>query len=73
MLQMINKINAWLFFSVATLQSQKICNFIAGGGLLIGFGTRYAGGCTSGHTISRVKQFTITIISSCIGFSLLED
>ena len=26
------------------------------GGLLIGFGTRYAGGCTSGHTISGISN-----------------
>ena len=27
--------------------------FVAGGGLLVGFGTRYGGGCTSGHAITR--------------------
>lgn len=26
------------------------------GGLLIGFGTRYAGGCTSGHTITGIAN-----------------
>lgn len=26
-----------------------------GGGMLIGFGTRYAGGCTSGHTITGIS------------------
>ena len=26
-----------------------------GGGILIGFGTRYAGGCTSGHTITGIS------------------
>ncbi len=26
-----------------------------GGGILIGFGTRYAGGCTSGHTIMGIS------------------
>jgi uncharacterized membrane protein YedE/YeeE len=26
------------------------------GGVLIGFGTRYAGGCTSGHAISGLSN-----------------
>ncbi len=26
------------------------------GGLLVGFGTRYAGGCTSGHAISGLAS-----------------
>lgn len=29
---------------------------LAIGGLLIGFGTRYAGGCTSGHTITGLSN-----------------
>lgn len=29
---------------------------LAFGGVLIGFGTRYAGGCTSGHTISGISS-----------------
>ena len=28
------------------------------GGVLIGFGTRYAGGCTSGHTISGISNLS---------------
>lgn len=27
------------------------------GGFLIGFGTRYAGGCTSGHSITGIANF----------------
>lgn len=30
---------------------------IIGGGFLVGFGTRYAGGCTSGHGISGLATF----------------
>lgn len=29
---------------------------LAFGGVLVGFGTRYAGGCTSGHTISGISN-----------------
>jgi uncharacterized membrane protein YedE/YeeE len=30
---------------------------VIGGGFLIGFGTRYAGGCTSGHAITGISTF----------------
>ncbi len=30
--------------------------FMVGGGLLVGFGTRWAGGCTSGHTIMGLSN-----------------
>ncbi len=29
------------------------------GGALVGFGTRYAGGCTSGHTISGIASLNL--------------
>lgn len=29
---------------------------LAFGGLLVGFGTRYAGGCTAGHTITGIAS-----------------
>ena len=29
------------------------------GGALVGFGTRYAGGCTSGHTISGISSLNV--------------
>jgi uncharacterized membrane protein YedE/YeeE len=29
------------------------------GGILIGFGSRYAGGCTSGHAISGLSNLQI--------------
>ena len=31
-----------------------------GGGIFIGFGARWAGGCTSGHGISGTMQFTLS-------------
>ena len=30
---------------------------VVGGGFLVGFGTRYAGGCTSGHGIAGLSTF----------------
>ena len=38
------------------------------GGLLIGFGTRYAGGCTSGHAISGLSALQLPSLIAVIGF-----
>ncbi len=41
---------------------------ILGGGFLIGFGTRYAGGCTSGHAISGLSDLQMPSLIAVIGF-----
>lgn len=38
------------------------------GGFLIGFGTRYAGGCTSGHSITGMSNLQIPSLVATIGF-----
>jgi uncharacterized membrane protein YedE/YeeE len=40
---------------------------MVGGGFLVGFGTRYAGGCTSGHAIMGISslQWPSVVASSC--------
>jgi len=38
------------------------------GGILVGFGTRYANGCTSGHTITGFSLLNIGSIKSTISF-----
>ena len=38
------------------------------GGILAGFGTRYAGGCTSGHAISGLSDFQLPSLIAVIGF-----
>jgi uncharacterized protein len=38
------------------------------GGFLIGFGTRYAGGCTSGHAISGLSNLQLPSLIAVIGF-----
>ncbi len=40
------------------------------GGVLIGFGTRYAGGCSSGHAISGLSNFQLPSLIAVIGFFL---
>ncbi|MBK9104409.1 MAG: YeeE/YedE family protein [Saprospiraceae bacterium] len=41
---------------------------IAGGGFLVGFGARYAGGCTSGHAISGLSALQLPSLVAVIGF-----
>lgn len=38
------------------------------GGLFVGFGTRYAGGCTSGHAISGLANLQVPSLIAVIGF-----
>ncbi len=38
------------------------------GGFLVGFGTRYAGGCTSGHAITGLSSFQLPSLIAVIGF-----
>ncbi|KAB1069125.1 YeeE/YedE family protein [Tamlana haliotis] len=38
------------------------------GGLLVGFGTRYAGGCTSGHAITGLSSLQVPSLIAVIGF-----
>ena len=41
---------------------------IIGGGFLVGFGARYANGCTSGHAISGLAAFRVTSLVAVLGF-----
>ena len=38
------------------------------GGILVGFGTRYAGGCTSGHAISGLSTMQLSSLKAVISF-----
>ncbi|RVT98437.1 YeeE/YedE family protein [Mucilaginibacter limnophilus] len=41
---------------------------LLGGGFLVGFGSRYAGGCTSGHAISGLSNLQLPSLWAVIGF-----
>jgi uncharacterized protein len=41
---------------------------LAVGGFLVGFGSRYAGGCTSGHAISGLSNLQLPSLIAVIGF-----
>ena len=55
-------------FNFQTLTSLKGFLLMIVGGFLIGFGTRYAGGCTSGHAISGLSNFQLPSLVAVIGF-----
>ena len=38
------------------------------GGVFVGFGTRYAGGCTSGHTITGLSNLNLPSLVATISF-----
>jgi uncharacterized membrane protein YedE/YeeE len=55
-------------FSFDTMFTLKGFLLLVGGGFLIGFGTPYAGGCTSGHAISGLSNLQIPSLIAVIGF-----
>lgn len=57
-------------FSMQALCSVKGFLVLLLGGFLIGFGTPYAGGCTSGHAISGLSNMQLPSLIAVIGFFL---
>lgn len=55
-------------FSLDAVLSLKGFSLLALGGLLVGFGTRYAGGCTSGHAISGLSDLQFPSLIAVMGF-----
>jgi uncharacterized membrane protein YedE/YeeE len=55
-------------FDMNALTNVKGLSILIVGGLLIGFGTRYASGCTSGHAISGLSNLQKPSLIAVIGF-----
>jgi len=55
-------------FSWPALFSARGFLFIVLGGFLVGFGTRYANGCTSGHTMFGLSYFQVASLFATISF-----
>lgn len=55
-------------FSLESLKSPKTLIILIIGGVLVGFGTRYAGGCTSGHAITGLSNLQKPSLIAVIGF-----
>ncbi len=57
-------------FSWDAVFSLKGILILTVGGFLVGFGTRYAGGCTSGHAITGLSSLQLPSLIAVIGFFL---
>jgi uncharacterized membrane protein YedE/YeeE len=55
-------------FSLEAIFTFKGFLILAIGGILVGFGSRYAGGCTSGHAISGLSDLQLPSLIAVIGF-----
>lgn len=55
-------------FGLDAILSLKGFLILAAGGLLVGFGSRYAGGCTSGHAISGLSDLQVPSLIAVVGF-----
>ena len=55
-------------YSWENVLSIKGLGILIAGGFLVGFGTRYAGGCTSGHAITGLSNLQIPSLIAVIGF-----
>lgn len=58
-----NELYGWE--SILTIKGFSI---LAVAGILVGFGTRYAGGCTSGHAITGLSNLQLPSLIAVIGF-----
>jgi len=55
-------------FNTENIFSLKGFAILIGAGFLIGFGSRYAGGCTSGHAITGLSSLQLPSLLAVIGF-----
>lgn len=55
-------------FNWNTLLSVKGIVLMVAGGFMVGFGTRYAGGCTSGHAIMGLSNMQLSSLIATISF-----
>lgn len=55
-------------YSMESLSDPKVVLLLILGGFMVGFGARYAGGCTSGHAISGLSNLQLPSLIAVIGF-----
>ncbi len=55
-------------FTWTALASWRGVVMLVGGGFLVGFGTAYAGGCTSGHAIGGLADLQLPSLIAVAGF-----
>lgn len=55
-------------FGDGVFSSPKMLLLLIVGGFLVGFGARYAGGCTSGHSITGISNLQLPSVIATVGF-----
>ncbi|TVZ27080.1 hypothetical protein JM83_2093 [Gillisia sp. Hel_I_86] len=55
-------------FALENLGNPLVLFVLIVGGFMVGFGARYAGGCTSGHAISGLSNLQLPSLIAVIGF-----
>ena len=79
--KLINELSTYGITDYNSLVPQQLFNFpalftlkgfilIIGGGFLVGFGTRYAGGCTSGHAIMGLSNLQLPSLIATVCFMI---
>lgn len=63
-------LNPSALFGLESVTSFNGILILLAGGMLVGFGARYAGGCTSGHAISGLSNLQVPSLVAVIGFFL---
>ncbi len=57
-----------ILFGEQAFTDLKSIALLLAGGFLVGFGARYAGGCTSGHAISGLSNLQLPSLIAVLGF-----
>ena len=55
-------------YSLNSLMNVETLLLLIAGGFMVGFGARWAGGCTSGHAISGLSNLQLPSLIAVIGF-----
>lgn len=61
------QLNPSQLFGTSFLTAKNLALLLTGG-MLVGFGSRYAGGCTSGHAISGLSNLQLPSLLAVAGF-----
>ncbi|MBR1287682.1 YeeE/YedE family protein [Bradyrhizobium sp. AUGA SZCCT0177] len=67
-LMLVPVIAGWIGYGMATPKLPANWAVIVAAGLLVGFGTRLGGGCTSGHGICGIGRLSVRSIAATIVF-----
>lgn len=61
-------VHRWLIDPAAAIQITGNWPILIAGGLLVGFGTRLGGGCTSGHGVCGIGRLSLRSVTATVVF-----